>query len=66
MRVIPYSRLEMEKGIRFSREHIRRLIKAEKFPPPLDLGDHSIAWIESELDAWLERKAAMRPSAEAA
>jgi prophage regulatory protein len=66
MRVIPYSRLEMEKGIRFSREHIRRLIKAEKFPPPLALGDHTIGWIDSELDAWLEAKAARRPSAKAA
>jgi prophage regulatory protein len=66
MRVISYSKLEAEKGIRFSREHIRRLVKAKKFPSPLDLGDHTIGWIDSELDAWLEAKAARRPSAKVA
>lgn len=66
MRVISYSRLKPEKGIGFSRESIRRLVKEKKFPAPLDLGDRSIAWPETELDEWLETRAALRSQQKAA
>jgi prophage regulatory protein len=65
MRILPYSELK-SRGITYSREQIRRLIKQAKFPMPISLSDHRIAWVESELDAWLETKAALRSQRKAA
>jgi prophage regulatory protein len=45
-----------KKGIRFSRRHRHRLIAEGKFPAPVKLGDATNAWVESEIDAWLETK----------
>jgi prophage regulatory protein len=59
MRILPYCELK-SRGITYSREQIRRLVKQEKFPVPISLSDRRIAWVESELDAWLEIKAAQR------
>ena len=36
--------------------HIRRLIRDGKFPTPIRLGENRVAWIESEIDEWLEAK----------
>jgi prophage regulatory protein len=45
-----------KKGIQFSRQHRHRLIAEGKFPAPVKLGGATIAWVESEIDAWLETK----------
>lgn len=58
--LLPYQKLRA-KGIPYTREHLRRLIEAGKFPAPVVLsetasGRHArIAWVESEVDAWIER-----------
>lgn len=59
-RVLRYPALKREKGIDYSREHIRRLERAGRFPKRIQLGDNSVAWIEAEIDAWLADIAALR------
>lgn len=52
-----------DRGIRFTRQHLYRLIKANKFPRPIRLGENRLAWVESEIDAYLETKIAERDAA---
>jgi predicted DNA-binding transcriptional regulator AlpA len=47
-----------ERGIRFSRQHRDRLIKASKFPKPVKPGGYPNgvnAWIETEIDEYQKR-----------
>ena len=43
-----------EKGIMYSSVHLRRLIRADRFPRPFYLSDRRPAWTEATLDAWIE------------
>ena len=54
------------KGIRYSRVHIYRLIKHGEFPRPVRLGKNRVAFVESEIEAWLNAKVAERDAATAA
>jgi prophage regulatory protein len=58
-RLVPYPGLK-ERGIPFTRVHLRRLEDADKFPQHIDLGENTIAWFEDEIDDYLEQKAAAR------
>lgn len=49
--------------VSFHPVHLRRLIKDGKFPAPIRLGENRVAWIESEIDAWLESKREERDAA---
>jgi prophage regulatory protein len=49
-----------EKGIKFSRQHLHRLIRAKKFPAPCKLGENTNAWPEPEIDKYLEDRIAVR------
>ena len=44
------------KGIPFSRPHLHRLISAGKFPRPVKIGSGTNAWVEAEIDAYLESR----------
>ena len=59
-RVLSYSDLQTEKGVRFSRQWIRKLVKQGKFPKPVKIGEASIGFIETEVDAWIEGLIAQR------
>lgn len=37
-----------------SRSRIYQLIHQEKFPTSVSLGGRSVAWVESEIDRWIE------------
>jgi prophage regulatory protein len=51
------------RGIRLSRVHLRRLERAGLFPMHIDFGGGNfIAWFEDEIDAYLEARAAARPT----
>jgi prophage regulatory protein len=53
------------KGVRFSRRHLARLAGAGSFPAPLAIGGNSIAWVEGEIDEWVDERAALRESVDA-
>ena len=57
------------RGIRFSRQHRDRLIKAGKFPKPVKPGgdlNGANAWIESEIDEYQQSCVAARDAKDAA
>ncbi len=60
MKVLSFPELKPAKGIPYSRVHLRRLEAAGSFPGRVQLGGNAVAWIESEIDAWLEERAAER------
>jgi prophage regulatory protein len=43
-----------DRGIKFSRQHLRRLVASGKFPKPVKIGENTNAWPESEIDAYLK------------
>jgi prophage regulatory protein len=55
MRVLGYGELK-QKGIRFSRQWIAKLVARGEFPAPIRLGEQSVAFVESEIDDWLARR----------
>lgn len=40
----------------YSRAWIYRLLKEERFPKPIKIGIRSIAFIESEIDEWINQR----------
>ena len=51
-RFLSYQQLKAVKGIPFSRIHVDRLEKAGRFPRRVRLAESTVAWVESEVDAW--------------
>jgi len=43
-----------------SKTHTYRLINAGRFPRPVPLGPHRVAFVESEVVAWMEERVAAR------
>jgi prophage regulatory protein len=66
MKLIVFNQLRIEKGIAYSRDHLRRKCAAGEFPKPIALSERRIAWIESEVDAHLASLAAQRSQPSAA
>lgn len=64
MRMLDLSDLQT-KGIKYSRQHLHRLIKAGKFPKPVKLGENRNAWVETEIDEYLASRVAARDAAKA-
>jgi predicted DNA-binding transcriptional regulator AlpA len=59
-RIFTYETLP-EKGISYSSNHIRRLVRKRKFPAPFYMSERRPAWTEAALDEWiagLQRKEA--------
>jgi prophage regulatory protein len=56
MKLLGINELTAAKGVPFSRPHLYRLIAARKFPKPVRLGENRVAFIESEIDEWLEAR----------
>jgi prophage regulatory protein len=48
------------KGITFTRVHLARLERADKFPKRVALGENSVAWLESEIDTYIADRVAAR------
>src|SRR6476646_1832850 len=61
-----YGDLKPRKGITFSRQHIRRLQKALKFPLSVTFGDNTEVFIEEEIDGWSAERIAERDAKAAA
>lgn len=62
-RMLSFSELKTSKGIRWTRQHVNRQVRDQKFPKPIHLGDQTVAWVESEIDAWLDERIAERGAA---
>jgi prophage regulatory protein len=58
-RLLQFKQL-IELGISFSREHIRRLEEAGKFPKRIRLSPQKIAWFEDEILTWVSERDAER------
>jgi prophage regulatory protein len=58
--LLTWKHLKENIGIPYSREHVRRLEKAGKFPKRIPLGTQKIAWWRDEILAWLAERAAER------
>jgi prophage regulatory protein len=41
------------RGVPYSREHLRRLVKEEKFPAPVSLSPKRMAWHEADIEEWI-------------
>lgn len=44
-----------------SRASIWRMVKAATFPKPVTLGYNRIAWLESDIDTWIDRQLSNPP-----
>ncbi|WP_068951557.1 helix-turn-helix transcriptional regulator [Pararhizobium polonicum] len=48
------------KGIRFSKTHLWRLMGCGRFPKTVPVGLKRRAWVESEIDEWIRDRVAER------
>jgi prophage regulatory protein len=66
MKLLSSQDLREKKGIRFTRRHLHRLVKDGKFPAPIKVGENTNAWVEPEIDTYIERCIAKRDAPTAA
>ena len=59
MRLVRYGQLTGY-GLPWSRTHVRRLVAAGEFPPPIHLGRNTVAWLEDEILGYLEQRRSER------
>jgi prophage regulatory protein len=60
--VLSYADLK-KRGIKFTKQHISKLVRSRKFPAPIKFGSGQGAgnyWVESEIDEYLESLMAAR------
>ena len=62
MRFIAYDGLK-DKGITYSRSQLLRLEKAGRFPRRVPVSEQRVAWVESEIDAWMKKRIEARNAA---
>lgn len=53
---------EVRERVKYSFAHIDRLEREGRFPVRVRLGPHRVAWLESEIDAWIAELVAQRDS----
>lgn len=51
-------------GIPYSPQHIQRLENAGQFPKRVKLGRNRVAWLLSEVEAWVDERLANRDTPE--
>src|SRR5688572_15612737 len=56
----------VRKACGLSRSEIYRRMKAGTFPQSVPIGDSAVAWVSSEVDAWVEQRIAARDAKKAA
>jgi prophage regulatory protein len=54
VRLVTFPELKPRKGIAFTRQYVDRLEREGRFPTRVRTGLNSVAWIEHELDEWIE------------
>ena len=63
-RLVPYEALK-GKCITYSKPHLWRLERAGKFPKRVPIGAGRYAYVEAEVDAWIDARIAERDEAAA-
>ena len=58
-RLIPYEALK-GKCITYSKPHLWRLERANKFPKRVPIGAGRYAYVEAEIDAWIDARISAR------
>jgi prophage regulatory protein len=58
MNVLRYK--DVAEKVHYHPIHIRRLVKAGEFPQPIRLGGNRVAFVEQEIEDWLQEKADAR------
>jgi prophage regulatory protein len=59
-RLVSKKELRTVCGIPYTPQHIARLEAAGKFPRRVRLGPNRVAWLLSEVDAWVSERLAVR------
>ncbi|CAA7616962.1 AlpA family transcriptional regulator [Magnetospirillum sp. SS-4] len=59
-RLVSKKELKSVCGIPYTPQHIGRLEAAGKFPKRVNLGPGRVAWLMSEVDAWVSERIAER------
>lgn len=54
---------KVQERLGVTRTTLWRWVKAGRFPKPVQLGPQAVGWLEHEIDAWLEARAAERDAA---
>jgi prophage regulatory protein len=57
-RFIDWPQLKLR--VPFTRQHLLRLERAGRFPKRVQIGDCRVAWVEEEIEAWIEARVAER------
>jgi prophage regulatory protein len=60
MTLLSLEELRTKKGISYSRPHLYRLMKANAFVKPIRLGANRIAFVEAEVDSWIQDQISKR------
>jgi prophage regulatory protein len=60
MKLLSFDQLRSEKGILYSKVHLWRLEKDDKFPKRVPLGASRHGWVDTEIDDWLKEHMASR------
>ena len=47
---------DVRERVPYSRSTIYQLIAQGKFPKPINIGERAVAWLESEIDAWIQAR----------
>jgi prophage regulatory protein len=59
--VLSYPKLREK--VDYTRQHLSRLEKLDRFPKRIRIGANRVGWLEHEVDAWIEARAAEREAA---
>jgi prophage regulatory protein len=49
-----------QRGIPFSRQHVANLAKVGRFPKGVNIGEKTLVYVESEVEAWAAERIAER------
>ena len=55
-KLISFPELKARYGVPFTRRHLLTLEANKKFPGRVPIGDNRVAWIEAEVQEWVDRK----------
>ena len=58
--VVSKKELKTVCGIPYSPQHIQRLENAGRFPKRIRLGTNRVAWLLTEVEAWIDERVAQR------